>query len=192
MEPTFFATPAQFGAWLAEHHATEKELLVGYYKVGTGKPSMTWAQSVDEALCYGWIDGVRRRRDDDSYTIRFTPRRPNSIWSSVNIKRVGELGTEGRMQAAGFAAFERRKSESSEIYAYEQESTAFDAEFEAQFRANEAAWTFFERQAAWYRKTATWWVMSAKRPETRTKRLLQLIEDSAQGRRIKSLDRNAT
>ena len=192
MEPTFFASPQEFGAWFAEHHATEKELLVGYYKVGTGRPSMTWAQSVDEALCFGWIDGVRRRRDDDSYTIRFTPRRPNSIWSSVNIKRVAELAAEGRMQAAGLAAFERRKAESSEVYAYEQESTALDADAEAQFQANAAAWTFFETQPAGYRKSATWWVMSAKRPPTRAKRLQQLIEDSAQGRRIRSLDRNAT
>ncbi len=151
---------------------------------------MTWAQSVDEALCYGWIDGVRRRHDDDSYTIRFTPRRARSVWSSVNIKRVGELTAEGRMQPAGLAAFEKRKEASSEIYAYEQKEVALAPDYEQRFRENQAAWAFFEAQAAWYRKTALWWVMSAKREETRLKRLETLIADSEQGRRIKSLDRN--
>ncbi len=190
MEPTFFASPDEFRAWFAEHHATAKELLVGYYKVGTGKPSMTWAQSVDEALCYGWIDGVRRRRDDDTYTIRFTPRRANSVWSAVNIKRVPELIALGRMHPTGMAAFEKRKEASSEIYAYEQKEVALAPDYEQRFRENQTAWTFFEAQAAWYRKTALWWVMSAKREETRLKRLETLIADSGQGRRIKSLDRN--
>ena len=192
MEPTFFSSPDLFRAWLAEHHATAPELVVGFYKVGSGLPSITWPQSVDEALCYGWIDGRRQRIDDQSYLIRFTPRRPNSIWSTVNIERVAVLTAEGRMQPAGLAAFEKRKAESSEIYAYEQQAVALDPAYEQRFKANEAAWTFFEAQAAWYRKTATWWVMSAKREETRLKRLATLIEDSAHGRRIRPLDRNAT
>lgn len=189
MQPSFFATPIEFRAWLAEHHADNKELLVGFYKVGSGKPSMTWPESVDEALCFGWIDGVRRRVDDVSYSIRFTPRKPRSIWSAVNIKRVGELTAMGRMRPAGLKAFEARADEKSAIYAYEQKDARLDAADEQEFRANEGAWDFFQAQAPWYQRTATWWVISAKQAATRRKRLTTLIEDSAQGRTIAQLTR---
>jgi uncharacterized protein YdeI (YjbR/CyaY-like superfamily) len=184
MEPTFFPTPADFRAWLERHHATETELLVGYYKKGSGKPSITWPESVDEALCFGWIDGIRRRIDDESYSIRFTPRKPTSNWSSVNIERVAELREEGRMRPAGLAAFERRSEARSGIYSYEQRKAArFDADQEREFRANEAAWSFFQAQPPGYRQQSTYWVVSAKREDTRRKRLASLIELSAAGRR---------
>jgi len=188
--PTFFATPAAFCAWLELHHDTAKELLVGFYKVGSGQPSITWPQSVDEALCFGWIDGVRRRIDEASYSIRFTPRRPRSIWSAVNIARVQELTQLGLMRPAGLAACEARSGDRSAIYAYEQPGgVALSADDEQSFRANEPAWAFFQAQPAWYRRTATWWVISAKKEETRRKRLLTLIDDSAQGRTIRELTR---
>lgn len=190
MNPTFFATPSAFRAWFEEHHDTAQELLVGFYKKGSGKPSITWPEAVDEALCFGWIDGVRKGIDDISYTIRFTPRKPRSTWSAVNIKRVGELTELGRMRPAGLKAFEGRTEENSSIYAYEQEKSAeLDAAYEQQFRANNQAWDFFQAQAAWYRRTAIWWVISAKREETRLKRLATLIEDSEQGRTIAPLTR---
>jgi uncharacterized protein YdeI (YjbR/CyaY-like superfamily) len=183
-EPRFFATPADFRRWLEEHHATARELLVGFYKKDSGKPSITWPESVDEALCVGWIDGVRKRIDDESYTIRFTPRKASSTWSAVNIKRITELIAEGRVLPAGLAAFEKRSEEKSGIYSYEQrEAAELDPEAEKQFRANEAAWEFFQAQPAWYRKTAIWRVVSAKKEETRQKRLALLIEASAGGRR---------
>ncbi len=190
MNPTFFATPDAFRAWFEEHHATTQELLVGFYKKSSGKPSITWPEAVDEALCFGWIDGVRKSIDDVSYSIRFTPRKPRSTWSAVNIKRVGELTELGRMRPAGLKAFEERTEEKSAIYAYEQEKTTeLDATYEQQFRANTQAWDFFQAQAAWYRRTAIWWVISAKREETRLKRLATLIEDSEQGRTIGPLTR---
>jgi uncharacterized protein YdeI (YjbR/CyaY-like superfamily) len=190
MEPTFFPTPADFRAWLDRHHATEKELLVGYYRKGSGKPSITWPESVDEALCFGWIDGIRRRIDEESYSIRFTPRKPASNWSSVNIARVAELEKEGRMRPAGLAAFERRSEARSGIYSYERRKAAkLDPEQEASFRADAAAWSFFDSQPPGYRRTAIHWVVSAKREETRRKRLLQLIEDSRSGRRLRHLTR---
>lgn len=190
MKPTFFAAPAAFRAWLEEHHARTSELLVGFYKKGSGKPSITWPESVDVALCFGWIDGVRKTIDETRYTIRFTPRRPTSIWSAVNIKRAHELTKLGLMHPAGLEAFERRDEKKSAIYAYEQRSTATlgDA-FEKQFRANTNAWAFFQSQAPWYRRTATYWVSSAKKEETRLKRLATLIEDSAHQRRIGRLTR---
>jgi len=190
IEPTFFSTPADFRAWLEEHHDTSQALWVGYYKKATGKPSITWPESVDEALCFGWIDGLRKRVDEASYMIRFTPRRETSKWSVVNIKRVEELTTLGRMHPAGLKAFEHRTAGKSGTYAYEQRETArLDAAQEQQFRANLPAWEFFQAQAAWYRKTATWWVISAKKEATRQKRLATLIEDSAQGRTIGPLTR---
>ena len=190
--PTFFATQEEFRAWLDEHHANATELLVGYFKVGTGRPSMTWPESVDQALCSGWIDGVRRRIDDVSYSIRFTPRKAESTWSAVNLKRVPELIELSMMQPAGLAAYERRTEARSEIYAYEQSHTAdLGDEFERQFRANEAAWTFFEAQPAGYRRTAIWWVISAKRDDTKRKRLAELIADSAAGRRLEQFTRYA-
>jgi uncharacterized protein YdeI (YjbR/CyaY-like superfamily) len=190
MEPIFFENPAELRRWLEQNHETEKELLVGAYRKATGKPSVTWPQIVDEALCFGWIDGIRRRIDGESWSIRLTPRKPTSNWSSVNIRRVGELEKEGRMRAAGRAAFERRSEERSGIYSYEQRKKArLDPDQEREFRANEAAYEFFRSQPAGYRRTATHWVVSAKREETRRKRLATLIEDSADGRRLRHLTR---
>jgi len=190
--PAFFATPAEFRAWLDEHHATETELLVGFYKKGSGKPSITWPESVDEALCHGWIDGVRRSLGDEAYTIRFTPRKKRSVWSNVNIRRAGELIAEGRMRPAGLAAFEARTGERSGVYSFEQkdqEKVVFSEAQARQFQADAKAWDFFQAQPPWYRRTATWWVISAKKEETRAKRLATLIADSAAGRPIRGLDR---
>jgi uncharacterized protein YdeI (YjbR/CyaY-like superfamily) len=187
---TFFETPGDFRAWLEQNHETESELLVGFYKKGTGRPSITWPESVAQALCFGWIDGVRRGIDDESYTIRFTPRKPSSNWSSVNIAKVAELAEQGLMAPAGHAAFERRSEAKSGIYSYERRKEArLEPDQEREFRANEEAWSFFESQPAGYRRTATHWVVSAKREETRRKRLATLIDDSANGRRLKHLTR---
>ena len=188
MEPTFFATPDDFRAWLQEHHETESELLVGFHKKGSGRPSITWPQSVDQALCFGWIDGVRRRIDDDSYSIRFTPRKARSTWSAFNVKRVGELTAEGLMRPAGLAAFERRSDDRTAIYSYEQRKTAtLEPEQEQRFKANKKAWEWFQAQPPSYRRTATYWVISAKKAETRQRRLERLIADSAAGRTIPPL-----
>jgi uncharacterized protein YdeI (YjbR/CyaY-like superfamily) len=190
LQPTFFATPSEFRTWLEEHHETIQELWVGFYKKGSGRPSITWPESVDEALCFGWIDGLRKGIDEISYTIRFTPRKPRSNWSAVNIKRVAELTDLRRMRPAGLKAFEARAEEKSGIYAYEQRHAAeLDAAEEQQFRANKPAWDFFQSQAASYRKTAIWWIISAKKAETRHKRLATLIEDSEHGRTIRPLTR---
>jgi uncharacterized protein YdeI (YjbR/CyaY-like superfamily) len=190
VEPTFFATPDEFRAWLAEHHATEPELLVGFYKKGSGRRSMTWQESVDQALCFGWIDGVRRSLGDEAYTIRFTPRKPRSTWSAVNVKRMTELIGEGLAHPAGKAAFERRGDDRTAIYAYEQRQSAeLPPDYEARLRANAKAVEFFDAQPPWYRRAATHWVISAKREATRERRLEQLIEDSENGRRIGPLTR---
>jgi uncharacterized protein YdeI (YjbR/CyaY-like superfamily) len=190
MEPTFFPTPADLRDWLERNHEKEKELLVGFYKKGSGKPSITWPELVDEALCFGWIDGIRRGIDDESYTIRLTPRKPTSNWSSVNIRRVGDLTSEGRMTPAGLAAFEKRSEHRSGVYAYEQRKQAkLEPDQEREFRANAEAWSFFQAQPAGYRQTATYWVVNAKREETRRKRLATLIDDSASGRRLRHLTR---
>lgn len=190
MKLTFIPAPAEFRQWLEEHHNTTQELWVGFYKTSSGKPSITWPEAVDEALCFGWIDGLRKGIDSISYTIRFTPRKPRSTWSAVNVKRVNELSRLGRMRPAGLKAFEERAEEKSGIYAYEQEKAArLDDAYEQQFRANKKAWDFFQAQAAWYRKTAIWWVISAKKEETRLKRLATLIEDSEHGRTIPPLTR---
>ena len=184
LSPTFFAAPEKFRAWLEKHHKTEQELLVGFYKKGSGLPSITWPESVDEALCFGWIDGVRKSLGEDSYTIRFTPRKPGSNWSAVNVARVEELSRLGRMHPAGLAAFEKRSEAKTGIYAYEQkEGAALEKAEEKQLRANKAAWEFFQSQPAWYKRTAIWRVVSAKKEETRRKRLAKLIEESAAGRR---------
>lgn len=183
-EPVFFATADAFGEWLAQHHESERELLVGYYKKGSGLPSMTWPESVDEALCYGWIDGVRKSRDADSYTIRFTPRKVGSIWSAVNIGRVEELTALGRMLPAGLRAFAARREDRSAVYSHEQaEEATLSAEEESRFRAEPEAWAFFEKQPPSYRKAAIWNIVSAKKEETRLRRLRTLIEESAAGRR---------
>ena len=190
MEPTYFATPEDFRAWLEAHHDTEGELLVGFHKKGSGRPSITWPESVDQALCFGWIDGVRRRIDDHSYSIRFTPRKQRSNWSAINVRRVGELIELGHMRPAGLAAFERRSDDRTAIYSYEQRKGAkLDAAQERRFKANPSAWMWFQAQPAGYRRTASYWVISAKRPQTRERRLEQLIQDSAAGRTIRSLTR---
>ena len=182
MQPTFFATPADFRKWLEEHHETARELLVGFHKKGSGKPSITWPESVDQALCFGWIDGIRKRIDDESYTIRFTPRKTRSIWSAVNIKRMQELIDQGLARPAGRRAFEAREENRSGIYSYEQRPEALDEPYASRLRENPAAAEFFESRPASYRRAAIWWVVSAKKEETRLKRLGQLIEDSAGGR----------
>lgn len=183
--PRFFATPAAFRAWLHANHARETELTVGFHRKGSGKPSITWPESVDEALCYGWIDGVRRSLDADSYTIRFTPRKPTSIWSNVNIAKVNALLQAGRMMPAGLAAWERRSAEKSGIYSFErQEAAAFDAASQRLFRRNALAWRYFQAQPPGYRRLATHWVVSAKRAETRERRLAILIDHSARGERL--------
>jgi uncharacterized protein YdeI (YjbR/CyaY-like superfamily) len=182
--PTFFADPSEFRAWLEKHHEREQELFVGFYKKGSGLPSITWPESVDEALCFGWIDGVRKSLGEDSYTIRFTPRKPGSTWSAVNVARVEELTRLGRMRPAGLEAFEKRSEAKTGIYAYEQkEGAKLEKAEEKQFRADKAAWEFFQSQPAWYKRTAIWRVVSAKKEETRKKRLAKLIEESARGRR---------
>ncbi len=190
MKPMFFATPAEWRAWLEEHHANETELLVGFHKKGSGRPSITWPESVDSALCFGWIDGVRRRIDEDSYSIRFTPRRKRSIWSNVNIRRVAELTKLGLMHATGLKAFAAREDAKSGIYLYEQnEVPVFDSAIEQRFRANRGAWKFFEAQPPGYRKLAANYVMTAKREETRLARLKKLVEDSTANRRLGVLAR---
>jgi uncharacterized protein YdeI (YjbR/CyaY-like superfamily) len=185
MKPAFFSTPSKFRAWLKKNHAKSRELLVGFYRRDSGKPSITWPESVDEALCFGWIDGIRKRIDDVSYTIRFTPRKPRSNWSAINIKRAKQLKRLGRMQPAGLKAFEARTDETSAVYSYEQRHSArLDPVFEKQFRANKPAWNFFLAQPPSYRKAATWWVLSAKKVETKQKRIAQLIKDSENSRRL--------
>jgi uncharacterized protein YdeI (YjbR/CyaY-like superfamily) len=188
--PRFFRNAAEWRKWLAKNHAKADELWVGFHKKATGKPSMTWAESVDEALCFGWIDGIRKRVGDESYKIRFTPRRPGSNWSLVNTRRVAELTELGRMRPAGQKAFAARKEKRSGVYAYEQrKSAALEPKQDRRFRANKAAWEFFRSQPPSYRQLAIWWVISAKRDETRERRLATLIEDSAAGRRIGPLAR---
>lgn len=191
MKPRFFKTPSDFRKWLEKNHDKETELLVGFYKKDSGKPSITWPESVDQALCFGWIDGVRRSIDEDSYSIRFTPRKKSSIWSAVNIRKVGELTAQGLMMPAGLAAFSHRKEEKSKVYSFENKDKGLDEGSIKKFKANKKAWAFFQSQAPWYRRAASWWVISAKREETRTKRLNTLIEDSMNERRIGTLSRPA-
>ena len=191
MKPTFFRTPADFRRWLAKNHARATELLVGFHKVNSGKPSITWPESVDEALCFGWIDGIRRRIDDSSYSIRFTPRKADSTWSAINIKRARALSVAGRMQPSGLQAFEARADERSAIYSYEQRHAAtLTPDLERRFHAVRPAWKFFQAQAPSYRKAAIWWVLSAKKEATRLKRLEKLIADSRAGNRLPMLTPN--
>jgi uncharacterized protein YdeI (YjbR/CyaY-like superfamily) len=183
--PTFFSTAAEFGAWLEKHSVTEPDLIVGLYKRATDRPSLTWPESVDEALCHGWIDGVRTRIDDQSYKIRFTPRKPTSIWSAINIKRVLVLESQGRMKEAGMKAYSHRREAKSKIYAYEQaENATLGRTEEARFRRNKKAWKFFEAQPPRYRHLVIWRIISAKRAETREGRLAKLIEASQNGQRL--------
>jgi len=185
VKPRFFATPDVFRAWLEENHESASEVVVGFYKKPTGRPSLTWTESVREALCFGWIDGVRRRIDDDSYSIRFTPRRRGSNWSVVNVRHVEELTRAGRMRPAGIEAFEARTPEKTGVYTYENRHEAkLSPEHEEQFQANGKAWEFFQAQPPGYRQTAIFWIVSAKREETRARRLTTLIDDSAHHRRI--------
>ena len=185
MKPKFFATQAAFRAWLEEHHATSVELMVGFYKKSSGKPSISWPQAVDEALCFGWIDGVRRSIDDERYQNRFTPRKARSTWSVVNIARAKELVRLGLMRTAGLREFESR-DEGAARYSYEQRSASvLDEDAEREFRRHDRAWAFFQRQSPSYRRLAIFWVVSAKREETRRSRLATLIDDSAHERAIK-------
>lgn len=184
MNVTFFPGAADFRLWLVANHATASELWVGFYKVGSGKPSLTWPQSVDEALCFGWIDGLRKGIDDTSYRIRFTARRTRSAWSTVNIRRVEDLTRLGLMHPAGLRAFAARVENRSGIYAYEQRPTDLPEPYAATLKANSQAWDFFAAQPPYYRKTISWWIISAKTEPTRIKRLQKLIEESAAGRRL--------
>ncbi len=192
-KPQFFATPSEWRAWLEKNHAETEELWVGFYKRESGRPSITWPESVDGALCFGWIDGVRKSIDEKSYKIRFTPRKPRSTWSAINIKRVTELSKLGFMHARGLAAFEKRDGDRSGIYAYEQrKGAALQPAFEKQFRKDRRAWEFFQSRPAWYRRTSAWWVISAKKEETKKRRLEILISCSSGQKNIPSLNRPPT
>jgi uncharacterized protein YdeI (YjbR/CyaY-like superfamily) len=184
--PLFFASPEEWRAWLADHHASESEVLVGLYKRASGRQTMTWSQAVDEALCFGWIDGVRRGVDEHSHSIRFTPRKARSTWSAVNIDKAERLIAEGLMRPAGLRAYGARSEENSRIYAFEQGDVQLPREAEQRLRANAAAWEYWESRPPGYRRLASWWVISAKREETRERRLRTLVEDCAAGRLIKS------
>jgi uncharacterized protein YdeI (YjbR/CyaY-like superfamily) len=185
-DPLFFATPSAFRRWFAKNHRRATELWVGFYRKDSGRLSITWPESVDEALCFGWIDGIRKKVDDESYKIRFTPRRVTSTWSAVNIARIAVLTGEGRMQPGGVAAFARREESNSARYSFEnRESAKLSADDEREFRRDPVAWEFFQRQPAGYRRLAAWWVISVKRPETRRAHLQRLIAESRARRRIK-------
>jgi uncharacterized protein YdeI (YjbR/CyaY-like superfamily) len=184
MKPKFFATQADFRAWLDRNHETAAELWVGLHRKGSGKPSITWPEAVDQALCFGWIDGIRKRVDDTSYMNRFTPRRPTSTWSAVNVKRALDLIELGLMAPAGLRAFEARRDNRIGIYSYEQRPQELPAKYARPFRANARAWKAWRAMPPSYRKAATWWVISAKRDETRERRLTTLIETTARGERI--------
>jgi uncharacterized protein YdeI (YjbR/CyaY-like superfamily) len=187
-KPIFFATPTDFRAWLEPNHDKLREQIVGFHKKDSGKPSITWPESVEVALCFGWIDGVRKSIDESSYTIRFTPRKPTSTWSSININLVRNLTKKGLMHPAGLKAFDARSTKKSGIYSYEQRKSAkFTREQEKQFRANKLAWEFFRCQAPWYQRACKWWVISAKREETKRKRLSELIGHSKHRRKIPRL-----
>ena len=185
--PTYFASEDQFRRWLAKNHATAAELLVGFWKKSTGKPSIDWPQARDQALCFGWIDGIRKSLGDEAYTIRFTPRRKGSIWSKVNVDRFDALKSDGQMTPAGEAAYERDKHRSG-LYSYEKPVASLTPEEEAVFRRNKPAWADWEQRPAGYRRSALGWVTGAKRPETRARRLAELIAVSAEGRRLPQYD----
>lgn len=184
MEATFFSTQTAFRNWLKKNYKKETELIVGFYKVDSGKPSMTWSQSVDQALCFGWIDGIRKSIDAESYCIRFTPRKPKSIWSAINIKKVEELTKAGLMMPEGQKAFALRTEENSSIYSHEKEPAVLDASFLKQFKRNKVAWDFFNTQAPSYKKVMIHWIMSAKKEKNRVSRLERAILLSEQHKRI--------
>lgn len=193
MKIKFFKTPSDFRKWLEKNHLKEKELLVGFYKAGTGKKSITWPESVDQALCFGWIDSVRKSIDHESYSIRFTPRKVNSIWSNVNLKKMKELEAKDLIFPAGYEIYKRRKGIFSEpngsgAYNYENPVMSLSPEFEKIFKKNKKAWNWFKKTAPSYRKTAEYWVMQAKQERTRLKRLNELIDDSSNERKIRQVD----
>lgn len=189
VKPTFFKSPVAFRAWLEKHHATKTELWVAYYKKHTGKQTIVWAEAVVEALCFGWIDGIAKSLGEDAHMNRFTPRKRTSIWSEVNVRSAQRLIAEGRMMPAGLAAFEARTENRTGVYAFEGKAAAFTAAEEQLFRQNKKAWSYWEAAPAGYKRTAMHWVMSAKREETRAKRLATLISDSEAGLRIAQLRR---
>lgn len=184
--PKFFPNTQAFRKWFEVNASSAAELLVGYYKVATGKPSMSWSESVDEALCFGWIDGVRRRIDVEAYQIRFTPRRPTSIWSAINIAKVEKLRAEGRMRPAGEAAFQHRREARSELYAYEQEALAeLSVDELREFQRNKQAWRFFENSPPSHKQVVLHWICGAKKPETPYRRFTKLLEACAAGQRLR-------
>jgi uncharacterized protein YdeI (YjbR/CyaY-like superfamily) len=184
--PRFFGSPQDFRAWLDLNAGLVSELMVGFHKVGTGRPSMTWPESVSEALCYGWIDGVRRRIDDETYVIRFTPRKPSSIWSAVNIAKFHDLQNRGLVSPAGEQAFSHRTDQKSKVYAYEQAATAeLSAQEVKLFKRKKTAWDYFEKCPPGYKKVLLHWVATAKRAETKAARLATLIEACAAGKRLR-------
>ncbi|MBV9181344.1 MAG: YdeI/OmpD-associated family protein [Acidobacteria bacterium] len=188
-KPIFFKNPSAFREWLEKNHGRKKEVLVGFYKRASGKPSLTWPESVDAALSYGWIDGVRKSIDNISDSIRFTPRKPASTWSAINVERVAKLTRLGLMRPAGMWAFQARRQDKTAVYAYEQQPKKLPSAYEQQFQANRKAWDFFQKQPPWYQRTATYYVISAKRQETCQRRLAELIRDCAEGLAIKRLRR---
>ncbi len=187
MKVVFFPTQKDLRKWFEKNHKVEKELFVGYYKVSSGRPSVTWSGSVDEALCFGWIDGIRRTVDKQSYCIRFTPRNPKSNWSAINIRKVEELKKLGLIKTEGLKAFGFRKESNSKIYSYENPPLEFSPEFKKIFKTNKKAWLYYQSETPTYRKVTTRWVMSAKQDSTRTRRLMELIYDSAAGKKIKAM-----
>jgi len=187
VQPTYFSTEADFRRWLEANHETAPELLVGFWKKGSGKASIDWPQARDQALCFGWIDGVRKSLGEEAYTIRFTPRRKGSIWSKVNVERFDALKAAEQMTPAGEAAYERDKHRSG-LYSYEKPVASLTPEEEAVFRGNKPAWVDWEKRPAGYRRSALGWVTGAKRPETRARRLAELIAVSAEGRRLPQYD----
>jgi uncharacterized protein YdeI (YjbR/CyaY-like superfamily) len=184
MTPIFFTDASAFRSWLIEYHENEKEVLVGYYKVDSGKPSMTWSQSVDEALCFGWIDGIRRSIDKESYCIRFTPRKPTSIWSAVNIEKVEKLKKAGLMLPAGLKAYSYLSESKSRVYSFENAAKKLDERLETAFKSNQKAWDFFSTQAPSYQKAVIHWIMSAKQETTILSRLEKLIQSCSQLKRL--------
>lgn len=189
-EILFFPSPAKLRKWFEKNHDKSREQWIGFYKKDSGKPSITWPESVDEALCFGWIDGLRKSINEESYKIRFSPRKARSIWSAVNLKRVKELMEMGRMHASGLKVFEDRDLKRSGLYSYEQRPQRLDEPYEKKFRSNKNAWNFFQSQPPGYQRITSWWVMSAKKEETRLKRLGTLIEDSGNHRKISLLKRD--
>ena len=183
-KPKFFKTQPEFRAWLAGNHDAKAELLVGFHKKGSGKKSITYAEALDEALCFGWIDGVRKNLNETSYTIRFTPRKPKSIWSNINVGHVERLKKAGQMQPPGLAAYALREDKRTGIYAFENRPRELSPEYQKRFKVNKKAWEFFQAQPPYYTKVCSFWVMSAKKEETQLRRLDQLIEVSAKAERL--------